>query len=207
VVGIIEGFEQGGIEGGIEAGFSADMLTLLLEGVAASGGTATPIAIVVALVSAIFGGNHDNPADMPDKYDTQRYGQGVADLQGTAGANGQSFTENPSLRAEFGGRTGIQAIEETLAEYGTEANAPAWLQPIFDELEGMFGESATGSGGLLVGIDGGKDVNNQQIIGVPDLNGVEYQYTDLSNALYDFAARYAAAITSGQAAPFTQLSS
>jgi hypothetical protein len=206
VLGIIEGFEQGGIEGGIEAGFSADMLTLLLEGSLASGGTATPIAIVVGLVSAIFGGNHDNPADMPDVYDTQRYGQGVADLIGAASANGTQFTENSAIQSEFGGRTGIQAVEEMLAEYGTAANAPAWLQPIFNELEGMFGESSTGSGALQIGIDGGKDVNNQKVIGVADLNGVEYQYTDLSNALYDFAARYASALAAGQAAPFSQLS-
>ena len=202
VAGIIQGFEQGGIVGGVQAGFSADMLALLLG---ASGGTAVPIAIVVGAVSAIFGGSHEDPKTEPDKLDTLRYGQGVADLRGTAGASGQNFVESTSLTAEFGGRTGISAIEETLAEYGSSANSPLWLRPVFDKLESIFGESAVGSGMLQIGDSSGKSVNNQQVLNANGLDGNRYQYTDLANALYDFATRYANALASGTAAPLAPL--
>lgn len=77
-----------------------------------------PIAIGVSLVVAFFGGgsHKDNPANMPDKYDTTRFGQMVADLRGSAGANGRSFTEDSQLAELFGGKTGIQFIEQTLAQ-------------------------------------------------------------------------------------------
>ena len=75
-----------------------------------------------------------------------------------------------------------------------------WLKPIFGELEGMFGESATGSGYLSIGLGGsGKDCNNQQILGATGLNGQVYQYTQLDAALNQFQANYANAITTGQA--------
>ena len=137
---------------------------------------------------------------MPDKYDTKNYGQGVANLQGAMGANGQSFTENPSLKAVFAGRTGIQDVEETLAQYGTVQNAPQWLQPQFNQLKAMFGESSTGSGKLSIGIGGsGKDCNNQQVVGASGLSGAEYQYTQLDAVLNQYQVAYAKAIASGQA--------
>jgi hypothetical protein len=49
-----------------------------------SGGIATPVAIIAGVLAATFGGSHDNPADMPDKYDTARYTQYVGELQGVA---------------------------------------------------------------------------------------------------------------------------
>ena len=77
--GVVAGFEQGGPLGGLESAASLETLAPL---VGLSGGLALPIAIGVGIVSAIFGGNHDVPANMPDKYDTQRFGQEVADLEG-----------------------------------------------------------------------------------------------------------------------------
>ena len=200
VVGIIQGFEAGGLEGGIQAGFSADMLALLLG---ASGGVATPIAIVVGLISAIFGGNHTNPANTPDISDTARFGQEDADLAGYITANGHYFTERAGLVQEFGTRTGIAAIQEMLAQYGTVDNAPAWLKPIFNELYNMFGESTTATGYLHLGDSSGKNTNNEQVDGAQSGGGGNYQYTDLANALYDFATRYGNALVSGQAAAFS----
>jgi hypothetical protein len=213
IIGIVEGFQQGGALGGIEAGFSANALVDLAAAPTNLGGLgilpgfgpyAVPIAIAVALAAAFFGGNHDNPATMPDKYDEPNYGQGVADLKGAMGAGGQQYSEPPALTTIFAGRTGIQAVEETLAMYGTAANAPAWLKPQFDQLKAMFGESATGSGILSIGNGGtGKDCNNQQIVGVPGVDGQVYQYTQLDAAFNAFQAAYAKAAAAGQALPLS----
>jgi hypothetical protein len=153
---------------------------------------ALPIGIAIGLAALFFGGNHDNPATMPDKYDEPNYGQNTANLRGTMGAGGGQYTENQNLATLFGGRTGLQMVEETLAEFGTANNAPAWLKPMFNQLEGMFGESTTGNGVLSIGLGGsGKDCNNQQIVGVPDTNGQVYQYTQLDAALANFQTVYA----------------
>ena len=95
-------------------------------------------------------------------------------------------------------------VEETLAQYGSEANAPTWLKPMFYRLEGMFGISSTGSGQLLVGDGGsGKDCDNQEIVGVPGIDGQVYQYTQLDSALAGFQAAYANARAAGQAIPLS----
>lgn len=138
-------------------------------------------------------------------HDEPNYGQGVANLQGTMGATpaGQpdtTYTEDTQLRTLFAARTGIKAIEETLAEYGTADNAPQWLRLIFNELKAKFGESVAGSGVLSIGDGGsGKHCNNQQIVGVPETDGQVYQYSQLDSALSEFQAAYAKARASGQA--------
>ena len=189
IASIIQGFEQGGVEGGVSSGVGADVL---LTSIGASGGLATPVAIVIGILTIAFGGHHDNPATMPDKYDTQRYGQMDADITGSSHPSGQNFTEDPTLNKLFGGRTGIQAIEETLAYYKTKANAPGWLEPLWDQLSAMFGENAQGNGHLSIGINGtGKDCNNQQVTGVAGTDGKVYQYTQLGGMVYAFAAALA----------------
>jgi hypothetical protein len=204
VITIIQGFQLGGAFGGLEAGYAADALVHILAslprlGLGGLGPYALPIGIAIGLAAAFFGGSHDRPENMPDKYDTENYGQGVANLQGTAGASGRSFTENSSLVSLFGGRTGIQAVEETLAQY-TAATAPAWLRPFYDDLESKFGSSDTGSGQLSVGIGGsGRDSNNQEIVGVNGVSGQEYQYTQLDASLNQFQAAYAKARADGEA--------
>jgi hypothetical protein len=201
VAAIIQGFQTGGVLGGIESGYSADALAEILG---AASSIALPIGIAIGLAALFFGGNHDNPKDMPDKYDTQNYGQGVANLEGYAGASGINFTENRNLTNLFAGRTGIQMVEETLAYYDSEANAPSWLQPMYNTLESEFGKDSTGSGRLSIGIGGtGKDDNNQQIVGVAGTSGQEYQYTQLDASLYEFETAYAKARASGQAIAFS----
>uniref|UniRef100_E6PCM0 Uncharacterized protein n=1 Tax=mine drainage metagenome TaxID=410659 RepID=E6PCM0_9ZZZZ len=186
---IVSGFEEGGVAGGAQAGIGADVL---LTSIGATGGLATPIAIVIGILTIAFGGHHDNPATMPDKYDTQRYGQMDAAITGSSNPSGQSFTEDPTLRKLFGGRTGIQAIEETLAFYKTKANAPGWLQPLWHQLSAMFGETAQGTGHLSIGINGtGKDCNNQEVTGATGTDGKVYQYTQLGGMVYAFAAALA----------------
>jgi hypothetical protein len=149
------------------------------------------------------GGSHDNPQNMPDKYDEPTYGQGVANLQGTAGATPANqpfttFTENKDMKTLLGGRDEIQAIEEMNNSYGSAANAPLWLQATYSGLNSMFGSSATGSGQLSVGINGtGKDCNNQEIVGASGVSGQEYQYTQLDAAATEFSMNYANAISNG----------
>ena len=142
------------------------------------------MAAGVALLAAVFGGHRDNPANMPDKYDTARYGQEVADLHGTNGANGQNFVEDAQLKTVLGGRTGIAAIEETLAQYGSASNAPSWLAGMFDKLKAMFGVSATGSGTLKFD----HVIKNEWVSDAQGTSGQHYAYTDLAQALYDFAS-------------------
>ena len=120
---------------------------------------------------------------MPDKYDTQRYGQDIADLGGVAGANGQNFVEDAQLKAVLGGRTGIAAIEETLAQYGSASQAPSWLAGMFDKLKSMFGISNRGSGKLNFE----HVIKNEWVSGAQGTSGQHYTYTDLAQALNDFA--------------------
>jgi hypothetical protein len=199
VLSIIQGFQEGGVLGGLQSGYSADALAEILG---AGSALALPIGIAIGLAALFFGGNHDNPADMPDKYDTQNYGTGVANLRGSAGANGRNFVENAQLVSLFSGRTGIQIVEETLAFYGSVQNAPAWLKPMYTKLDSMFGSDPSGLGNLSIGIDGtGKDCNNQRVTD-PSAEGLstqEYQYTQLDAALNEFAAAYAKALAGGQA--------
>ena len=211
VLAIIQGFQQGGALGGIQAGFSTnaliDIIAENIQGLAPLGNFAVPIAVAIGLAALFFGGNHDNPANMPDKYDEPTYGQGVANLQGQMGATPlnqpyTTYTEDPAVAQLFSGRTGIQAVEETLAMYKTKDNAPDWLKPQFDQLEGMFGESTDGSGRLLIGDGGsGKDCNNQQIVGASGLDGKVYQYTQFDAALSKFQTAYAKAVAAGQVMP------
>ena len=203
VLGIIDGFEQGGVLGGIEAGYSAGALAEVLG---ALNPIALPIGIAIGLAALFFGGHHDDPGTMPDQYDEPTYGQQTANLRGTMGAGNPviNYTEDSHLVNLFAGRTGIQVIEETLAMYGTVANAPAWLKPMFNELEAKFGESATGSGTLLIGDGGsGKHCNNQEIVGVAGVDGQVYQYAQLDSALSEFQAAYASARAAGQAMPLS----
>jgi len=203
VAGIIQGFEEGGIAGGVQAGFSAAMLGVLLKWAATGSLT---VGLVVGLAAVFFGGNHDNLQNMPDKYDTARYGQGVADLQGTAGASGVSFSEDPSWLQLFGGRTGVQAVEETLAQIKSTGIVPGWIQPVYQDLLSKFGYSSNGSGYLQIGDSQGQSVNNQHVENVPGVNGTIYQYLDLDTSLYDFGSRFAVALVAGQAMSFSQLS-
>ncbi|HVA28784.1 MAG TPA: hypothetical protein VNF68_11425 [Candidatus Baltobacteraceae bacterium] len=136
---------------------------------------------------------------MPDKYDEPNYGQNTANLRGAMGAGGGQYTEVPSMVTLFSGRTGIQMVEETLAQYGNATNAPDWLKPQFDKLESMFGESSAGSGVMLIGDGGGgKHCNNQEIVGVAGVDGKVYQYTQLDAALAEFQTAYAQARSAGK---------
>jgi hypothetical protein len=140
----VQGFQQGGFQGGVEAGLGIWQTEAAINPALA----ASPVGIGIAAVGGIVAGliHHDDPSEMPDKY-MPGYGQGVANLQGNGNANGVQYQESPSVYDALGGRTEIQAIEETLA-----GGRPSWMSPQeYGNLMSMFGSSATGSGKLTVG--------------------------------------------------------
>lgn len=191
VLGIVQGYQTGGVVGGVEAGAATASLikalgVLFKNPAWISSPTAIAIEIVVGAIALAFGGNHDDPATQPDKYDTGRYGQIIADLQGHAGANGSDFSESASTAGILDNRTGIAAIEETLAQYGSADNAPSWLKSSFDTLKAQFGVDATGSGKLYFG----SHINDERIY-APGTDGRTYQYTDFGTSLYAFLNAYA----------------
>jgi hypothetical protein len=141
------------------------------------------LTVALTVFGGLFGGKKGSAATEPDVYDTQNYGQGTANLVGTAGANGQSFTESSTDLQTFGGLNGIQAVQNTLAQYGSEQNAPAWLQPMFNQLEQVFGENS-GSGG---GLAHGKNIGDETVTGATTGGGVEESYTTLTTLLNQFA--------------------
>jgi hypothetical protein len=104
-------------------------------------------AAIGTIAGTLIGGLFGNP----NKGDAPLYGQTAADLSGSNNANNAGYTEDPQLKAALGGDTLIQAVEKTLAKYGTASNAPTWLQPIFSQLSNMFGVSSTGSGSIQYG--------------------------------------------------------
>jgi hypothetical protein len=107
-----------------------------------------PVGAAIGTVAGtLIGGLFGNP----NKGDAPMYGQTAADLSGSNNANNAGYVEDPQLKAALGGDTLIQAVEKTLAQYGTSSNAPAWLQPIFSQLSAMFGISSTGSGSIQYG--------------------------------------------------------
>jgi hypothetical protein len=64
------------------------------------------------------------------------------------------------------------------------------LKTIFNQATALFGQSAP---------------EQPACLDAPMTGGRIHQYTECSNMLYDFAARYAAAMTSGQVAQFAAL--
>ena len=115
---IYDGFKKGGVSGGIEAGMGAQSLSMLLLSHGGLGLAAGPlgIGIGVAVGLAAMLTHHDDPNKMPDKYNTQEYGSGVANLMGFAGANGQNFTEDAQTKKQLGGKDELDYINAHIEE-------------------------------------------------------------------------------------------
>lgn len=115
---IYDGFKKGGVGGGVEAGMGAQSLSMLLLSHGAFGLAAGPlgVGIGVAVGLAAMFTHHDDPNKMPDKYNTQEYGSGVANLMGYAGANGQNFTEDAQTKQQLGGKDELDYINAHIDE-------------------------------------------------------------------------------------------
>jgi len=182
----IDGYKQGGIGGGLETGLG---VTSLISAIAPHFGPwGVAIAGVAGLVSMFS--HKDDPAKMPDKYDTTPYGQGVANLTGrSAGANGQTFYADTSMLQQTGGVGAIAFIEKQLA--GAKKGADGYftlpdgskLNPgQYQEYLSTFGASASGSGQLNFGHDIGK----QWITGATGASSNARSYKDIDALAQQF---------------------
>lgn len=120
------GMQTGGLMGGLETGIGVDAgiwsMIGAFPGLAALGPYALPIAAAAALYSGFS--HHDNPALMPDKYNTSSWGQTNANLWGAGVgtntgnpmiANGQSFNMDSGLAKDLGNKGELQYINDYIA--------------------------------------------------------------------------------------------
>jgi hypothetical protein len=168
--GTINGYEQGGVEGGVEAGYSATELVFALEHLfgtfweTSGAGLDSPlvltplglelaigIGVVVGLATLIFGGNHDDPAKMPDKYDTARYTQYVGELTGHAStAYGPAYDPaTDPLQVALGGLSELSYIQDWIAGNLNSSNSE--VQAEAQTLLPLYG--TTGNGQLSFDTD------------------------------------------------------
>jgi len=182
----IDGYKQGGIGGGLETGLG---VTSLISAIAPHFGPwGVAIAGVAGLVSMFS--HKDDPAKMPDKYDTTAYGQGVANLTGrSAGANGHTFYADTSMLQQTGGVGAISFIEKQLA--GAKKGADGYytlpdgskLNPgQYQEYLSTFGASASGSGQLNFG----HDLSQQWISGASGASSNARSYKDIDALAQQF---------------------
>ena len=162
----------------------------LLEAIALEHALNAPKNEAVYASSALSDATSRGPVVDPDRNDTGRYGQEIADLRGTAGVNGGSFAESTALKDLLNNRTGISMIEVTLAHYQTADQAPYWLAPLWSKLVGQFGIDAQGSYQMIFSTH----INDEHITGIPGVDFKTYEYTDYATSLYQFAGAYAQAI-------------
>jgi hypothetical protein len=148
IFSIYSGAKTGGISGGIQAGLGIDSLLATVVGL--SGGIATPVAIGVGLLAALFGGggNKANPTTNPDEFESQtNFGQDIADLQGKAGASGVNYSEDPSVSNALSGQTMLQYINSNLS---------LLPQSLAQEFAGMTGIDNLHNGNMQLHGDSGQ---------------------------------------------------
>ncbi len=132
------------------------------------------------LIGGLFGPHWGPPSNFPDRSDTQRYGQTIADLLGNAGANGQNFYEDQATKSAFGGKTGLAGVEELLAGGQKAFAASTGIQDpsVYQKALADFGASATGSGHYNFGTH----IGEEWVTGAKGA-GQHFQYTDAGSLL------------------------
>jgi len=146
------GSELGGAAGGAGAFIGMEALMANPAFLAALGPYALPALIGAVLVGSLFGseignlfGNHFNPADEPDVYQTQLWGQELADLQGsTSGdpmiANGQNFVMDSWTSSNTQGK-GWNILMESFVQMfrNNQKVLPDSLRAGFPQIEALWG--------------------------------------------------------------------
>lgn len=165
IIGVVNGWQQGGAQGASLAGMDAQDFVLALDhlmGYSISTGqfyTAVIIGAVVSIATLIFGGNHDKPADMPDKYDTARFTQYVGELQGSA-STAYAPAYNPAadpVQSMLGGLPELSYIQDWIRN---NLNAPNQeVQREAEKLLPLYG--TTGDGKLSFQ----HDIGNESVVG------------------------------------------
>lgn len=160
------GMQQGGVGGAVTAGVGT-FTSLSSAGVPPQ--IATPIAAAAAVVSLFT--HHDNPAAMPDKYDTQNYGQSQADLLGSGygsmvqnGAEGKYFTEDNQTATATNNMGDIQYIRQWAAANVNNSD-PSIAKAAQTDLAtwGQYDPTAT-SGNDILNYDP-KNIGNENVKG------------------------------------------
>lgn len=155
-----QGVQTGGVAGGLEAGMGT------FQGLSQLGvppQVSIPIAAAVGLFAAFS--HHDNPALMPDKYDTQEYGQDLANLMGSGfggapmEANGQNFSENSTLAKEIGNQGELSYIAQFI-----QNNPSAAKQVLTPQELAMFTGLKVGAGNITGGGNGYETLQNGQSV-------------------------------------------
>ncbi len=132
-----------------------------LAGLVAAGPAGWAVLAGSALLGGALGGlfgHKDNPAQMPDKYNTQSWGQGLANLQGSGidngvmNANGQQFTENAGLAQSLGNQGELGFISSWIAANAGKA------QSVLGPLAAIF--TGVGDRGIVNGKNGVLDLAN-----------------------------------------------
>ena len=176
---LIGGF-MGGLEGGgthVEFGALGGAAGALFSGMGGLAGlvAAGPAGWAVLAGSAILGGalgglfgHKDNPAQMPDKYNTQSWGQGLADLQGSGvdngvmNANGQQFTENSGLAQSLGNQGELGFISSWIAANAGKASSV--LGPLAAIFQGVGDRGIVGGKNGVLDLANGVTINWQTLI-------------------------------------------
>jgi hypothetical protein len=140
--------------GGMIGGAGGAMLGSLLGKLFLTGGAAAgPLGMIVgSLLGALVGtelgglfGDHFPKANEPDIYQTQAWGQELADMQGsTSGnpmiANGQNFVMDSNTSSETAGQGWNVMIESFVAKFRqNQKQLPTELQAGFPMLESLWG--------------------------------------------------------------------
>jgi hypothetical protein len=142
----VAGFKQGGVMGGLSAGigvYQAEISAFPELAATPVGAVAMPaIAAIAGITAALI--HHDDPTKMPDKYNTQDYGQFVANMQGATAANltnanGQQFQQDYAMSQLTGGLSEGQFI----ANY-VKGKSSAQLSAVFgndgSKIQQMFSQ-------------------------------------------------------------------
>lgn len=166
---------QGGLVNAVTGGLSG--------GLGALAATGNPyIAAGVGVIDFLTGMiHHDDPAKMPDKYDTANYLKIIGELTGSAGANGHHFSaaSDPIIQ-QLGGQPILAYIQAWVKK---NLNSPDKAKAqLAQQLMGQFGD--TGNGQLKFD----HDIANIHVVG-GSLGGNYYDvYNQATSALQEIMA-------------------
>jgi hypothetical protein len=139
--------------------------------------TAVIIGVVIGIATLLFGGNHDDPADMPDKYDTARYTQYVGELQGVA-ATGYGPAYNPAtdpIQVGLGGLSELSYIQKWISDNLNSSNTQ--VQDLAKQLQPLYGTSGTGQ------LSFDNDIADESVVGGSESGTYISIHNDAGNAI------------------------
>ncbi len=168
------GYQQGGIGGGLQTGLGILQTEASINPALA----ASPVGIGIAVAGGLFSmfSHHDNPANMPDKYDAQNFDNIQLELLGN-NSHASGYIAAPSaaldpILQKTGGVGELDYIQQFIKANlnSSDASAKALAQK-------YLGEFGTSGGGLTYD----KNIGQEHVVG----GGLSGSYTDIGNAAND----------------------